>query len=538
MPTSRTEHGAGRSSLRLEDALIRVRAREWGPVVQDHREAVGKSVFVAIQGRHVDARAFAAEAVRRGAVAVVAHGDPPFDFPLDAAFWIRVGDDRRALSRLAAAAAGHPSRYLGVTAVTGTNGKTTVTYLLDAIWQAAGRRTGRIGTVEIKIGPERLPARMTTPDAPDLHGLLRRMREAGVEEVAMEASSHALSQRRVDDVDVDVAVLTNVRRDHLDYHRTLRAYRDAKGRLFTRLLVPGVGYDGRERTAVLPLDEESGDLFARRTRARVWRYGVRSSGAGMGPAADPVQVAAEDVDLRGFGARFRLCTPHGSRRVEIDLPGAFNVRNALAAACAALATGVSLDAVEAGLAQARPAPGRMETVWRGDAVVMVDFAHNPDGIDEMARAARALVTPPGRLVLLLGAEGGKDRGKRPLMGAAAARWADLVWVTSDSPHDEDPDCIVRQVAEGTRGASAEVRTVTDRRAAIRAAVLDLRPGDLLVVAGRGPETVQIVGRQRLPWSDADAVWAALAERFARAVEEGAPNLPRLRTAPAFDPSGA
>ena len=512
MPASSATFSVRPTSLRLDDVLIRVASREWGPVVQDHRQAGSHSVFVAICGRHVDARIFAREAALRGAAAVVAQGEPPVDFP-PGTFWVRVGDDRRALSRLAAAYAGHPSRHLGLTAVTGTNGKTTVTYLLDAIWQADGRRTGRIGTVEIKIADRRLPASMTTPDAPDLQEILRRMREAGVEEVAMEASSHALSQRRMDDVAVDFAILTNVRRDHLDYHRTLRAYRDAKGRLFTRVLAPGSGYMGREPTAILPLEEESAQLFARRTRTRVWWYGMGGH-AWAAPlvGAGCERVVAEDVHMEGFGSRFRLVTPAGSVRVRLAVPGAFNVRNALASAAAALLTGVPLEAVRTGLEEAEAAPGRMEVVWRGDASILVDFAHNPDGIAKMAQTARGLVEPGGRLVVVLGAEGEKDRGKRPLMGQAAATWADIVFVTSDSPHEEDPERIVRQVAQGAEGCRAEVRMITDRRHAIREAVMGLLPKDVLVVAGRGPETVQIVGRERIPWSDSDAIRSALNER--------------------------
>jgi len=507
--------GVGRAeplagSFRFDALIAAVGRGQIGPVVDDHRRARPGRVFVAVRGRHVDARAFAVDAARAGCVAVVARGEPPADWAGAApgCAWVRVGDDRRALSRLAAAQHGDPSHDLGVTAVTGTNGKTTVTYLMEAIWRAQGIVSGRIGTVEIRVADRTYPPAMTTPDPLSLHGWLRRMHRHGVREVAMEASSHALAQRRLDDVAVDVAVLTNVRRDHLDYHGTLRAYRDAKGRLFTRLLgrSPGRG----QAFAVLPVADPAAPVFAARTPAQVWWYGV--DGEEPVPGAHGPQVRAEGVEMRRWGSRLRLCLPSGTATLDLPLPGRFNVRNAAAAAAAAAARGTPLDAIVAGLSAASGAPGRAEVLYDGEFAIVLDFAHNPDALQEVLAAARPLVGPGGRLLCLMGAEGDKDKGKRPLMGEVAGRLSDLLWVTSDSPRGEDPAQVVAQVAAGARGTRAAVVCDPDRQRSIAAAVRSLGPGDVLVVAGRGPETVQVVGGRRLRWSDAGAVRAALAGR--------------------------
>ncbi len=497
--------GAGSMDLR---ALIAAVARgEVRAIVEDHRRAGPGRVFVAIRGHHVDARRFAAEAARAGCMAVVARGDPPPDWPWQGdSAWVRVGDDRRALSRLAAARAGHPSRRLGITAVTGTNGKTTVTYLLEAILAAAGIPSGRIGTVEVRVGDRRYPPALTTPDPLTLHRWLGRMHRSGVREVAMEASSHALAQRRIDDVAVDVAVLTNIRRDHLDYHQSLRAYRDAKGRLFTRVLAGA----GAGATAVLPASEPAAALFASRTPVPVAWYALADE---VAPDRVALTAVAERPVVRRWGTRFRLCLPERSVGVDLPLAGRFNVRNALAAAVAARARGVAVDAIVAGLGLATGAPGRLEVLYDGEFAVVLDFAHNPDALSEMLMAVRPFVGPGGRLVCVMGAEGEKDRGKRPLMGEAAGRAADVLFVTSDSPRGEDPDRIVAQVAAGARRTAAEVCVDADRRRAIRAAVTTARAGDVVVVAGRGPETVQVVGGRRLRWSDQAAIEGALTTRL-------------------------
>ncbi len=491
----------------LDQVTTAVSDGRLGPVVQNHHEAGVGRVFVAIRGHHMDARSFAGAAARAGCAAVVGRGEPPPDWPPDTACaWIRVGDDRRALSRLAAAQHGHPSRQLGITAITGTNGKTTVTYLLEAIWRAAGIPTGRIGTVEVRIGDQSYPPVLTTPDPLDLHGWLRRMLHQGVREVAMEASSHALSQHRIDDVAIDVAVLTNVRRDHLDFHRTHQAYRDAKGRLFTRLL----GRQGTAGVAILPQGEPASAAFAHRTPARVVWYGIGGEVESDVPKAS---IVAEDLSPRRWGTRFRLCLPDQSRMLDLPLAGRFNVLNALAAGGAAHARGITLDHVAAGLEHAVGAPGRVAIMHDGEFAVLLDFAHNPDALAEVVHMAHELTRPPGRVHCVMGAEGEKDRGKRPLMGEAAGRYADVLWVTSDSPRGEDPEGIVAQVAAGAWRTSAHVICDPNRRRTIARAVAAVRPGDTLVVCGRGPETVQVVAGRCLRWSDAGAIRAALVKRL-------------------------
>ncbi len=504
---SHGRRGEGEAAARsLEELVAEVARGRLGAVVEDHRRAGPGRVFVAIRGHRVDARMFAAAAARAGCAAVVARGPAPPDWPADTpCAWVRVGDDRRALSRLAAARCGHPSRDLGITAVTGTNGKTTVTYLLEAILRAADIPAGRIGTVEVKVGERRYPPALTTPDPLTLHRWLRRMRRAGVREVAMEASSHALAQRRIDDVAVDVAVLTNVRRDHLDYHRNHRAYRDAKGRLFTRVLAHG----GPGAVAVLPAGEAAAALFAARTAADVVWYGLSDE---LAPSPQGVLVRGEDLAPRRWGTRLRLCLPEQTAVVDLPLGGRFNVKNALAAAAAARARGIAPEAIAFGLEAASGAPGRAEVVHDGEFAVLLDFAHNPDALTEILAMARATAGPGGRVLCVMGAEGDKDQGKRPLMGEAAGRGSDILFVTSDSPRSEEPERVAHQVASGARHTGAEVRVDPDRRRAIRAAILAACRGDVVVVAGRGPETVQVVGGRRLHWSDLGAIRAALALR--------------------------
>jgi len=428
-------------------------------VTHDSRLVVEGALFCCVPGRVTDGHDHAAGAVAAGAVALLC------ERPLDLArAEVVVDDARAAMGPVASAFHGHPSRALEVVGVTGTNGKTTTTVLLQHVLTATGRATAAIGT----LGGTR-----TTPEATDLQALLARFRDEGKVAVAMEVSSHALALDRVRGTRFRAAVFTNLSQDHLDFHGTIERYFAAKARLFE---------PDYTDVAIVNADDPHGALLADAATVPTRTYSMHD-------VADlAVGVASSEGRWRG-----------GSLRVPLG--GAFNVSNALAALTTAVELDVAVrDALDA-LATAPSVPGRFESIDEGQPFrVVVDFAHTPDGIDQALRAARD-VTSGGRVIVVFGAGGDKDREKRPLMGAAAARWADLVIVTTDNPRREDPASIADAVVAGTRGAAADVRVELDRRAAIALAFAEARPGDLVVVAGKGHETQQIVGTDTRPFDD-------------------------------------
>jgi UDP-N-acetylmuramoyl-L-alanyl-D-glutamate--2,6-diaminopimelate ligase len=443
-------------------------------IAVDSRTAVPGSLFVAVRGERVDGHRYAKGAVVRGATAVVVEREVDVDVPQ-----VIVADTRVAISRLADTFYGHPSQALLVFGVTGTNGKTTTTYLLRGIAEAAGLPCGVIGTLGGIFGERAWALENTTPLALELHRLLAEMREAGARAVAMEVSSHALALGRVDDVRFCAAALTNVTRDHLDFHGTLARYVAAKRHLFD--LAPH---------AVFNVDDPVGRTFAGEF-AMATTYAI-----------DRVaQLRASNIVLQGDGTRFDA----GSLHVEIGLPGRFNVANALAAIGIARAAGIPDEAIVRGLATARAVPGRMERIGAFGIDAIVDYAHTPDALANVLRAARE--TTRGRLIVVFGCGGDRDTGKRVEMGRIAADVADAVIVTSDNPRSENPAAIAAAVAEGI---VAEV--ILDRRTAIRRAINDARAGDTVVVAGKGHETYQIIGDERLPFDDRDEVRSAFSLR--------------------------
>ncbi|MDP9395303.1 MAG: UDP-N-acetylmuramoyl-L-alanyl-D-glutamate--2,6-diaminopimelate ligase, partial [Actinomycetota bacterium] len=413
-----------------------------------------------------------------------------------------VPDPRSCTGALSAWVYGEPARALTTVGITGTNGKTTTAYLVEAILRAAGRRTGLIGTVETRIGDEAVASVRTTPEATDLQALLAVMRERGVEAVAMEVSSHALVLGRVDGVVYDVAVFTNLGVDHLDFHDGLEDYFAAKASLFT---------PARSRHGVVNVDDPYGARLATCTPVPV------TTVSPSGRDADWV-VTARTVDADA-GTTFGLRSGEGSElALRSPLAGEFNVANAALAAVACLHLGIEPGAVERGLAGALGVPGRMERVvgtGRGEPLVLVDYAHTPDAVDTVLAALRPGVA--GRLVVVLGAGGDRDRGKRPAMGAAAARHADLVVVTDDNPRSEDPAAIRAAVVSGACHADSrgvEVLEVPDRRTAIFAAVAATRPGDVVLVAGKGHERGQEVAGVVHPFDDREVAREALHARSA------------------------
>ena len=455
---------------------------EWMRVQYDSRAVNAGDLFVAIPGEKMDGHAFVPEAARRGAVAVVVERFTP------EAAWpeVRVRSARRALAILAGEETDHPSHDLLMVGVTGTNGKTTTSHLIRAALRERGERVGLIGTVAYELDGEREPAAHTTPESPELERRFRGWRDRGASAVVMEVSSHALAQDRTYGLAFDIGVFTNLTQDHLDFHGTMEAYRDAKARLFR---VETRGDRTKTMTGVLNLDDPAGRWIRERTDGPAIGYG------GEGAA----EVVADEVRLSPAGTRLRIRYPRGAVSVALKLRGRFNVMNALAAFAAAYAAGTPPDAIARGLESVTSVPGRLEPVDAGQPFqVLVDYAHTPDALERALEAVRAF--GPKRLLCLFGCGGDRDRGKRPLMGAAAARLADLVFITSDNPRSEDPASIIREIEAGATG-TASVRSLVDRREAISAAVRACAPGDALLIAGKGHETYQILGKETIPFDD-------------------------------------
>jgi UDP-N-acetylmuramoyl-L-alanyl-D-glutamate--2,6-diaminopimelate ligase len=425
------------------------------------------SLFCAVPGLRADGHDFAAAAVARGAVAVMA--ERPLDLPVPQ---IVVPDARLGLALAAAALRGHPSRSLAVVGVTGTNGKTTSAYLLAAVLEAAGRRCGLIGTVEARVGGRTLPVTHTTPDAVALQDLLARMRDAGDTACAMEVSSHALDQRRVAGTRFAAALFTNLTRDHLDYHPDVEHYFAAKRGLFAR-----PAGEGDDPPGAANLDDPFGRRLARETGA-------------LGYAIDaPAEVRPEGVDGLGTGIRARVTTPRGPVEIASGLRGRFNLANLAGVVAVGELLALPHEAVAAGIADVRGVPGRFEAIDCGQGFpVIVDYAHTPDSLDNVLRAARELVGE-GRLIAVFGCGGDRDRGKRPQMGDVTRRLADVAVVTSDNPRSEDPEAIIADIVAGD-GGPAELVVEPDRRAAIARAIALAGRGDVVVVAGKGHEQGQ------------------------------------------------
>lgn len=471
--------------------------------------AVGPGMaFGALPGEHLDGHDFAAAAVTAGAAALIVE-HPVFGL---AAPQLVVAAARPAVALAAAWIADQPSQRLGVVGVTGTDGKTTTCYLTRAILEAAGRQTGLLGTVEVIVGGRTLgnPARTTTPEAPELQAQLAAMVEAGDRWAVVESSSHGLAQDRVAEVAYDVAVLTNVTLEHLEFHRTVEAYRAAKRRLFERLAVgPGNPEKGFGKHGVVNLDDPQAPAFLEATRAA----GAATLTYGTGEAAD-VRLLGLEEDARRLRLSYR--TPRGDDQVELHLAGRFNAHNALAAVAVGEVLGLDPEAIRAGLAAVRRVSGRMERVEAGQPFgVIVDYAHTPEALakvlDELAPVAGAA---GGGLIAVFGSAGERDRVKRPLMGRVAGERCRLVVITDEDPRGEDPQAIVDEIAEGARAAGCrdgqDLLLIGDRRLAVGAALEAARPGDVVLFAGKGHEKTIEGPTGAEPWDEAAEVRAALA----------------------------
>lgn len=458
-------------------------------VTADSRRVRPGYLFAALPGSQSDGRAFVPQALSAGAAAVLAADGEPLAIQAPV---VSAVDVRRAYAL--AASAFYGAQPATCVAVTGTNGKTSVAAFCRQLFERLGRKAASMGTLGVVTGGESLtPPGLTTPDAADVARLMSELAGRGVTHVALEASSHGVDQRRLDGVSIAAAGFTNLTQDHLDYHRSMAAYRDAKLRLFDQLLPRG-------RTAVLNADGEGYGLFSAAAIVNgqsLFSVGERGQGLAL-------------ISRKAVAGGQRLLIEADGRRQEVLLPlaGAFQASNALVAAGLCVAVGEDAHAVIAALAHLEGAPGRLQRVGVGPrgGEAYVDYAHTPDGLETVLRALRPHAR--GRLVVVFGAGGDRDRGKRPLMGEAAARLADWAIVTDDNPRSEDPALIRAAVREGCPAAAE----IGDRRAAIWAAVETLRDGDVLVVAGKGHEQGQIVGTETLPFDDVAEVAAALEGR--------------------------
>jgi len=440
-------------------------------VVYRSQDAVAGSLFFCVPGSGRDGHDFAAEAVARGAIALIVERWMPVEV-----VQVRVPSVREAMGPLSAAFFGRPGDRMTMVGVTGTNGKTTTTYLLESVFRRSGRVPGLIGTTGLRIDGEPMPFPRTTPEAPDLHRLLARMADRGVEAVAMEVSSHGLHQHRIDGIRYRCSVFTNLSQDHLDYHASMEEYFEAKARLFTPEL---------SERAVVNLDSPHG--------RRLLRPDLPTVTFGQGPGAD---VRATDVRATRSGVSFRV----GDLEIRSSLRGGFNVENCLAALATARTLGIPDDVSAQGIADVRGVPGRVETVEEGqDFLVVVDYAHTPVGVENVLQAARLLAA--GRLILVFGCGGDRDRAKRPLMGRAAASLADLSVITSDNPRSEDPLAIIAEIEPGAREGGGRYVIEPERRAAIKLAVSEAGEGDVVVIAGKGHETGQEFADRTVPFDD-------------------------------------
>jgi UDP-N-acetylmuramoyl-L-alanyl-D-glutamate--2,6-diaminopimelate ligase len=480
------------SELLTDSAALdaRIGATEVTGVTADSRTVKPGDVFVAVPGTKADGLGFAAQALAAGAAAIVAEQAPPA-LPAGAVL-VKVGNARRALAL--AAARLYPRQPAVIAAVTGTSGKTSVAAFTRQIWSALGHQAASIGTIGVVTPKRETYGSLTTPDPVALHRTLSELAAEGITHLAIEASSHGLDQHRLDGVRVAAGAFTNLSRDHLDYHPSVEAYLAAKLRLFEDLVVAG-------GAAVVDVDHEHSDEAVAAAKARGLRLIT------VGRNGDGIRLV--DVAIDGFAQWLKLAHGGKTYRVRLPLVGGFQVENALIAAGLAIATGGEPSAAFAALATLKGAKGRLDRVGEKDgAPIFVDYAHKPDALEKALQALRPYVKR--RLVVMFGAGGNRDAGKRPLMGAIAVRHADRVIVTDDNPRNEEPAAIRAAILKAAPGATE----IGDRREAIRSAIAALSPGDVLLIAGKGHETGQIVGGRTYDFSDHDEVASALREKVA------------------------
>ena len=452
-------------------------------VCVDSRATQKGSLFVAVPGNRCDGGHYARQAVDRGAVCVVCQSELPPDLP-----WVKVRDARLALSQLACRWYGHPSRQLTMLGVTGTNGKTTVTYLLRHILQRTGMKTGLIGTVQNIVGEQTLPAQRTTPDALQIQQLLSAMTKNGCSHAVMEVSSHALDQHRAEGIDFAVGIFTNLTEDHLDYHGTMGCYCDAKAKLFQM-----------SRMGVCNADDPWTERLLAGASCPSVYYGIYN----------PAEVWAEDIFLHSRSVDFTVCTARTRTPVHLGVPGRFSVYNALGAIAACGELGIPPEECAAALATFPGVAGRMEVVPTPGKpyTLLIDYAHTPDALENVLKTVRGFAQ--NRVIAVFGCGGDREREKRPLMGHIAGKLADLTIITSDNPRTEEPMAIIRDILPGIAGAEDKYIVEPDRRGAIALAMGRAAAGDVIVLCGKGHETYQEIGDKTIPMDKREIVRSLL-----------------------------
>ena len=459
-------------------------------VSHDSRRASSGTLFVAVRGELFDAHKFVPQVIEQGAVGVLSESEPNASIP-----WIQVPNVRRAMALAAAEVHHHPSRELQLVGITGTNGKTTTAYLIASIPESAGEPVAMTGTVEYRLGAERRKAERTTPEATDMQRMLRQAVEAGCRTAVMECSSQAMDFHRCDSLEYAVAVFSNLTRDHLDYHKTMENYWYAKQRLFDGRL------GSRPRTSVINVDDPYGVELADRLENegfKVVRYAVTS----------PAQVMARDPHFSLNGMQFTLVTPSGTRDFHSPLVGPPHIYNTLAAVASGLALNYDLDVITRALEKCSGAPGRFERIPHGgDFAVVVDYAHSDDALLNVLKTAREVTK--GKIITVFGCGGDRDRSKRAPMGQAAGSLSDIIILTSDNPRTEDPAQILADAEAGIKVTGKPYEKIADRREAIHRAIAEARTSDLVLIAGKGHEDYQILGREVFHFDDKEVAREAL-----------------------------
>jgi UDP-N-acetylmuramoyl-L-alanyl-D-glutamate--2,6-diaminopimelate ligase len=475
----------------------------------DSRKVGTGDLFVAMCGGSTDGNRYIAAALENGAVAVVTDSREAWNSGrLSTTPFYLVKNGRRALAAIAANLLGHPERALKISAVTGTNGKTTTAFLLEQMLRSVNRKCVLIGTIETHVGNEVRPSEHTTPEASDLLNVFADGVKVGATEAVMEMSSHALDQERVWGVHVDVAIFTNLTQDHLDFHGTMEAYAAAKARMFS-----GVGA-APPRIAVINADDAFSALILKSAEKcpTIWTYGLENAST----QCHPIDFFATQIKLGAGQTSFHLRTPFGELQVNSHLSGRVNVYNLVAAIAAGLGRGMTLDQIRSSIDNLHPVPGRFQTIPNQQGItVVVDYAHTDDALRNLIGLARELVKPTGgRVITLFGCGGDRDRTKRPRMGRAAGEGSDLVVLTSDNPRSEDPATILEEAFAGVRETATEVIVESDRATAIRLAISNAQRGDIVLLAGKGHEKIQILCDGTVPFDDVKVAAQVLEDNVA------------------------
>ncbi|MFW5998591.1 MAG: UDP-N-acetylmuramoyl-L-alanyl-D-glutamate--2,6-diaminopimelate ligase [Bacillota bacterium] len=459
---------------------------EIADIVYDSRKASDNSLFICIEGFENDGHDYINNAVNNGTVAVLIEKDLN-EYRNDITY-VKVNDSRKKMSKMAALFYGYPLRKLQLIGITGTNGKTTTSYLIKSIIENAGFKTGLIGTINIIIGEERLPATRTTPESLDLYKYFSRMVKKGVTHVVMEVSSHALELERVKGMDFTIAVFTNISQDHLDFHNSLEAYLKAKSKLFQQVKENGYG--------IINIDDDKSDYIIKNTRGNVLTYSIENK--------SDIQARKIKLDIKGVHFKTDYI-----KNINIKLTGRFNVYNALAGITTGKALGLSKDNIKTGLEEMEGVPGRFELIDENQNFgVIVDYAHTPDGMENVLQTAREITN--NNIIIVFGCGGDRDKGKRPLMGKIGIKYGDYCILTSDNPRSEDPIDILKQIEAGINSQNKDLyEVIPDRKKAIFRAIEIAQKDDFVIIIGKGHETYQIFKNKTIHFDDREVAREAI-----------------------------